>query len=67
MNGHTDRDAAALGDEAAAKTQPREHDVRCFCGTKTAHQAGFCDAHYQPPTRHDSEPGAWLIEIGVPA
>ena len=49
--GHTDRDVAALGETAAARTQPREHQVRCFCGTKTSHQAGFCDAHYQPPAQ----------------
>ena len=51
-HGHTERDwttMAALDPELPARTQPREHSVRCSCGRATWNQGGACDAHYRLP------------------
>ena len=52
-HGHTEHDwrvLAAVDPTLPARTQPREHAVRCLsCGATTFNQSGRCNAHYEAP------------------
>ncbi len=50
--GHTQADLAVMVGAGVDPwtVQPREHPVRCSCGTSTWNVAGGCDhGHYEPP------------------
>jgi len=50
-SGHTQRDFDALIEAGIdpASTQERYQPTHCWCGRKTSHQAGGCEAHYRQP------------------